>query len=155
MTTLCGRCPKCQGNLFDDHGTIKCLQCGWEKVGARERQLFYQANEADMVRDLVNLGKTKTLAKWGIKPQHISHLKMSALYKERTSHKVEADGQTDGKRPELPAFSDSWDPQVQLKQILPSSLLSKPRLFQDFLHCKVPNAVQASWLQKDETIELF
>jgi len=82
MAKLLGRCPNCQGNLFIDGEDVKCLQCGWTKVGVKERQLWYQANRPDMIKDLVAMSNSQFLNKWQVPAQLIGHLKTDKLYAE-------------------------------------------------------------------------
>ena len=118
MATLLGKCSQCKGNLYNDHGTIKCLLCGWELKDPLERRAWYQANRDEMVQDLLKFGNTKTIKKWGIKIQMIGHLKSTELYKQLTAAVPSpvTTSPTNG-LPHLPEFSNDWDPAVQIKWI--------------------------------------
>lgn len=115
MAKLLGKCPRCQGNLYDEHGTTKCLQCGYEISTPRDKRAWYQANKDAMVRDLVANGKEGVQRKWGIKSQLISHLKHTPLYHQLKGQPAVVTKPLANHLPPLPAFSNDWSPEVQIK----------------------------------------
>lgn len=106
------KCPKCKGNLVDDHGRPWCPNCGEVTWTPQERRKYYQEHKEEMVRDLIAHGKDFVVNKWRIKPQVIGHLKRLPEYKEAYPGrpKVSPNG-----IPPLPAFQDKWAPEVQVK----------------------------------------
>lgn len=61
-----GKCPKCQGALITDDGHRKCINCGWTGKTHREVHLFLQANKPEILADFEQLGRQKTMEKWGV-----------------------------------------------------------------------------------------
>ncbi len=81
MVKLLGKCPRCKGNICDDGGEVKCLQCGFEAEDTKKRREWWKANVVDMAHDLFSLGTKGFLEKWGLKHQQISHIKSTDIYK--------------------------------------------------------------------------
>ena len=115
MATLIGICPKCQGNLYDEHDEIKCLQCGFEVNNIISRRKYYNTNFGAIMESYRQKGKKPTLARFKIPPGSLSRLLRIA--KKRNGGKpepvpaaIEA-----GSLPGLPAFSNDWPAEVQLK----------------------------------------
>jgi hypothetical protein len=83
---------------------------------------FYEKNKDSIIADLLHLGKPATRRKWRIPKGSLPRLMKKWLTPEQEAAvnnvglKAQPEtGHSDGGMPELPAFSDTWDPTVQVK----------------------------------------
>lgn len=115
MARLIGTCPKCQGNMFDEDGAIKCLQCSKEIGTKQDRTDFYMANSAAILNSETAVGRTATIKRFNIPPGTMPGL-LKRLAAKNGDKPAPAPGpKTTDAIPELPAFSNDWAPEVQLK----------------------------------------
>lgn len=93
-------------------------------INIRAKSKFYKDNKDAIVADLLRLGKPATCREWGIAKSTLSQLINKWLTPEQIAlvnnpkfpgSNQETHHSENGQRPEFPAFSDSWDPTVQVK----------------------------------------
>ena len=100
------RCPRCGQQLSNG----ECL-CGYRRRSRIEMRKIVQANLSQILTDVVEIGPGKTSKKWRIGNStlyRIPEVRRVMLLKDGDN------GSHDG-LPPLPAFSESWAPEVQLK----------------------------------------
>jgi hypothetical protein len=78
---------------------------------------YYEAHKQEIISDLFAVGRTPTRKKWKISCSTLYTLERRWLTADQ---KAKLDNITfaplsNGRLPEFPAFSDSWDPTVQVK----------------------------------------
>ncbi|MBU2685934.1 MAG: hypothetical protein KKF27_22045 [Gammaproteobacteria bacterium] len=120
-------CPRCGGQIYRDHDHPSCLQCGYEPLTQQEKRRWYQENEKEMVKDLLQLGKKDFLKKWRVKGQYISHLRSSEEYRAAVARgavretavpaslPVKEKLEPTNGLPRFPEFKDEWPAKTQLK----------------------------------------
>lgn len=115
MATLVGRCAHCGGNLFVEDHARKCLQCGRTWISVTEIYQFYEDHKKDILADIADIGRSKTLEKWQIPSGSMSKLLNRWLHERPSARALAAASQSNNHLPELPAFSNDWAPEVQIK----------------------------------------
>jgi len=115
MAKLVATCPYCQGNLLDDHGVIKCLQCSREITGKGPSAKYHNANKEAILACVDQVGRPETIKRFRLPSSSLHSL-------------LKRWGRQNGKKPaaapapavtimlpELPAFSNDWDSKVQIE----------------------------------------
>lgn len=124
------KCAKCGGTITDDGERPVCINCGYEPLAKpapgviknveavvtvekrpnnpEKARVWFHKHLQEVQADLLAIGNKATCEKWGIKHQMVSHIKSSRPAAKNTAA-------APGSAPQLPAFSDSWQPEVQIK----------------------------------------
>lgn len=109
------KCSRCGGSLLFENGRGHCLSCGFDKVNVRDRHQFIESNKDEILEDIKSLGSTKTRKKWGLSTSTIAKLSTPKSHVIRASVSTSHPPCHNVKLPELPPYSEQWDPSVQLK----------------------------------------
>ena len=134
---LPGRCPQCDGTFLIDEGVNKCVACSRTIEGIQDMQRYYKYNRPEIEADLKALGRKAAREKWCIPGGTMSGLLARWAKKDKTpppppAPKPEKYLSVDGEGviemgedhgpvlkpagfPVLPAFSNDWTPEVQIK----------------------------------------
>jgi len=107
-------CIHCGGSLIKDDGERKCLSCSRVWKTRTELHRFYEEHKTEILRDIAELGRPATLKKWQIPSTTMFSLLKSWLGSHESPAPVPAAPSSNGKLPELPAFSNEWTGEVQL-----------------------------------------
>ena len=115
MVKEVARCSHCGGNLLKEDGTRKCLQCGrtWRTIP--EISEFYDSHKKEILADIADLGRVKAAAKWQIPDGSVSKILRRFLHQQGQENLPAPARSTNHQGPELPAFSNDWTPEVQIK----------------------------------------
>ena len=131
------KCAKCGGNITDDYGEPVCLQCGNRPLGQpragvvkdvtiapvvekrpndpKKARVWFQKHFREVRADLLVIGNKPTCEKWGIPHQMIGHFLREHPINKTSAAPGPPAPDPRGRGPQLPAFSDSWQPEVQVK----------------------------------------
>jgi len=101
--------------MYWEENGLKCLQCGNGPLCKRQKHAYLVVNRDRILADLKKLDFGATCKKW--------HLSSSNIYNLRKGWKPQPvelpvpvqEPVANFILPELPAFSNDWDPAVQLK----------------------------------------
>lgn len=115
MQRLPGRCPHCGGTYTLDEGVNKCLMCSRKVTRKPEKAAYYEYNREAILVDVKLIGRAATRGKWGIPQGSMSRLMKRWLNKNGSVPTPAKEPSIDGTWPLLPAFSSSWDTEVQLR----------------------------------------
>jgi hypothetical protein len=89
------------------------------RIGNFKRHRYYEEHRAEIIQDLLHLGRKQAIEKWGIPRSSLLYLESRWLTKQERAQIMEAIPKEsvleNGHLPEFPAFSASWDPTVQVK----------------------------------------
>lgn len=112
---LPGRCPHCGGTFMVDEDGNKCTACSRVVKGNITKGLYYEYNKDAILADIKLIGRRDTSRKWKIPQGSFSRLltrwsKNGAYDLAPAGRKSRAAGPFG-----LPAWSDSWGTELQLK----------------------------------------
>jgi len=132
------RCPNCKTRTLVKEGDeLICSECHGHfpapvskdpptkkyQLRNSERHVFYEKNRAEIIRDLLIMGRLATRKKWGIPASSLPALEKRWLAPDQKalldgmplkSSKQAGGTPKNGRLPQLPEFSSSWEPQVQV-----------------------------------------
>ncbi|MCJ7576487.1 MAG: hypothetical protein MUO80_07455 [Dehalococcoidia bacterium] len=149
------KCPKCKTRTLVREGEdLVCSQChehfpaptgGHIPINGRRKKAkkaklgrspqqsaskhaYYESNKQQMVTDLLTFGRMPTRKKWNISPSTLSTLEKRWLTPDQKAILDNMTFRPEIQLPQLPEFSNSWDPQVQVKWLeIYGELLKKGR----------------------------
>ena len=109
------KCSHCGGKLLKDEDGRKCLQCGRLWRTNSEVAEFYDSHKKEILADIADMGRPKTGKKWQIPSPSITGLLKRWLGEKPLGPKPAPERSDNHHGPELPAFSNDWTPEVQMK----------------------------------------
>ena len=109
------KCTHCGGQLLKDPDGRKCLQCGRAWRTAPEVCKFYDSHKKEILADIADMGRGKAAAKWQIPSGSMGKILERFLHGKQSGQKPAPGISTNHHGPELPAFSNDWTPEVQIK----------------------------------------
>ena len=114
MERLMLKCPSCGGGYIVDDGENKCLTCSRVLTGNKELHAYYLYNKEAILSTVKGLGLQKATLKL-----NIPKTTLYGLIKRWSKNGTPAPAPATAKNttlvlPPLPAWSDTWDPTVQL-----------------------------------------
>jgi len=91
------------------------MQCGraWKKN--YQVAEFYDSHKKEILADISEMGTVKAREKWQIPSPSMVGLLKRWLHTKESGPKPAPERSTDHHGPELPAFSNDWTPEVQIK----------------------------------------
>lgn len=115
MANLPARCDRCNGNLIRDGAEIRCLQCGNEYKSLKDKHRFYNDHQQEILKDIRLLGAKKTSQKWQMPSSTLSGL-LSKWSQGTPFAPTDSPAPHGNDRfPNLPPWSDTWEPEVQTR----------------------------------------
>jgi len=105
----------CGGAICYKDGAWSCADCNKDWITNAEKHEFLELHRSAIQRDVVELGSIKARKRW-----HIPSSTFSQLLKKWTAPETPAPPpvpvpKSDKHLPELPAFSNDWTAEVQVK----------------------------------------
>jgi len=84
MPKCLGKCPKCQGTVYEEDGGRKCLACGWTNSTRTETERYYNLNAPQILATYRLRGVKGVIENWLIPEGSIRKLvqRFGALYPE-------------------------------------------------------------------------
>lgn len=108
-------CTHCGGQLIRSEDGRKCLQCGRIWRTRPELCEFYDSHKKEILSDIADTGRPKTQKKWQLPSPTLTGLLKRWLHEKDSGPKKAPERSDNHPGPELPAFSNDWTPEVQIK----------------------------------------